>query len=74
MTMRPGNLSTLCHVRASNYWVPAQLWKNYHSEESKNVELSSSEHFFCGLAAGIISKTVCHPLDVVKKRFQVWYL
>ncbi|EFJ06521.1 hypothetical protein SELMODRAFT_135271 [Selaginella moellendorffii] len=34
-------------------------------------ELSGMQHFWCGLAAGTFSKTCCHPLDVVKKRFQV---
>lgn len=27
--------------------------------------------FMCGLAAGSAAKAICHPLDVVKKRFQV---
>ncbi|RWW62086.1 hypothetical protein BHE74_00030812 [Ensete ventricosum] len=27
--------------------------------------------FLCGLAAGTCAKAICHPLDVVKKRFQV---
>ncbi|KAH7289041.1 hypothetical protein KP509_31G055100 [Ceratopteris richardii] len=34
-------------------------------------ELSEAELFGCGLAAGITAKVFCHPLDVVKKRFQV---
>ncbi|KAK6138769.1 hypothetical protein DH2020_027488 [Rehmannia glutinosa] len=33
--------------------------------------LSSFQLFLCGLAAGTCAKAVCHPLDVVKKRFQV---
>ncbi|KAI8002614.1 Mitochondrial thiamine diphosphate carrier 2 [Camellia lanceoleosa] len=33
--------------------------------------LSSFQLFICGLAAGTCAKVVCHPLDVVKKRFQV---
>ncbi|XP_039058317.1 mitochondrial thiamine diphosphate carrier 2-like isoform X2 [Hibiscus syriacus] len=33
--------------------------------------LSSFQLFICGLAAGTCAKLVCHPLDVVKKRFQV---
>ncbi|KAH9328492.1 hypothetical protein KI387_000600 [Taxus chinensis] len=33
--------------------------------------LSSSQLFLCGFAAGTVAKVVCHPLDVVKKRFQV---
>ncbi|XWS39045.1 hypothetical protein CRYUN_Cryun18bG0016300 [Craigia yunnanensis] len=32
---------------------------------------SSFQLFICGLAAGTCAKLVCHPLDVVKKRFQV---
>ncbi|KAI3728452.1 hypothetical protein L6452_17089 [Arctium lappa] len=38
-----------------------------HSEET----LSSFQLFLCGLAAGSCAKAVCHPLDVVKKRFQI---
>ncbi|CAH1414827.1 unnamed protein product [Lactuca virosa] len=38
-----------------------------HAEES----LSSFQLFLCGLAAGSCAKAVCHPLDVVKKRFQI---
>ncbi|XP_057992056.1 mitochondrial thiamine diphosphate carrier 2 isoform X2 [Hevea brasiliensis] len=33
--------------------------------------LSSFQLFVCGLAAGTCAKLVCHPLDVVKKRFQI---
>ncbi|KAL8201377.1 hypothetical protein R6Q57_012716 [Mikania cordata] len=33
--------------------------------------LSSFQLFVCGLAAGSCAKAVCHPLDVVKKRFQI---
>ncbi|OIT25067.1 PREDICTED: mitochondrial thiamine pyrophosphate carrier-like [Nicotiana attenuata] len=33
--------------------------------------LSSFQLFICGLAAGTCAKAVCHPLDVVKKRFQI---
>ncbi|KAG8363030.1 hypothetical protein BUALT_BualtUnG0012100 [Buddleja alternifolia] len=33
--------------------------------------LSSFQLFLCGLAAGTCAKAVCHPLDVVKKRFQI---
>uniref|UniRef100_A0A5B6ZQX0 Putative Mitochondrial substrate carrier family protein n=1 Tax=Davidia involucrata TaxID=16924 RepID=A0A5B6ZQX0_DAVIN len=32
---------------------------------------SSFQLFLCGLAAGTCAKAVCHPLDVVKKRFQI---
>ncbi|KAI3860973.1 hypothetical protein MKW92_033939 [Papaver armeniacum] len=33
--------------------------------------LSSFQLFVCGLASGTCAKAVCHPLDVVKKRFQI---
>lgn len=33
--------------------------------------LSSFQLFLCGFAAGTCAKAVCHPLDVVKKRFQI---
>ncbi|XP_019106268.2 mitochondrial thiamine diphosphate carrier 2 isoform X2 [Beta vulgaris subsp. vulgaris] len=33
--------------------------------------LSSFQLFICGLAAGTCAKAVCHPLDVIKKRFQI---
>ncbi|XP_030975480.1 mitochondrial thiamine diphosphate carrier 2-like isoform X1 [Quercus lobata] len=33
--------------------------------------ITSFQLFLCGLAAGTCAKLVCHPLDVVKKRFQV---
>ncbi|KAJ6817092.1 mitochondrial thiamine pyrophosphate carrier 1 isoform X2 [Iris pallida] len=33
--------------------------------------LSSFQLFICGFAAGTCAKAVCHPLDVVKKRFQI---
>ncbi|GMY27712.1 mitochondrial thiamine diphosphate carrier 2-like [Fagus crenata] len=33
--------------------------------------LSWFQLFLCGLAAGTCAKLVCHPLDVVKKRFQI---
>lgn len=36
-----------------------------------NDTLSSFQLFLCGLAAGTCAKAVCHPLDVVKKRFQI---
>lgn len=39
--------------------------------QSQNDSLSSFQLFLCGLAAGTCAKLVCHPLDVVKKRFQI---
>ncbi|KMZ60608.1 Mitochondrial carrier protein-like [Zostera marina] len=41
--------------------------RNRFEDES----ISSFQLFLCGLAAGTCAKAVCHPLDVVKKRFQV---
>ncbi|XP_043708415.1 mitochondrial thiamine diphosphate carrier 2-like [Telopea speciosissima] len=38
---------------------------------SKDESISSFQLFVCGLAAGTCAKAVCHPLDVVKKRFQI---
>ncbi|KVH95752.1 Mitochondrial carrier domain-containing protein [Cynara cardunculus var. scolymus] len=38
-----------------------------HPEEP----ITSFQLFLCGLAAGSCAKAVCHPLDVVKKRFQI---
>ncbi|KAJ8766402.1 hypothetical protein K2173_022461 [Erythroxylum novogranatense] len=48
-------------------------WNRYISPEvsSADTELSSFEYFVCGFAAGTCAKLVCHPLDVVKKRFQI---
>ncbi|XP_010524706.1 PREDICTED: mitochondrial thiamine pyrophosphate carrier-like [Tarenaya hassleriana] len=36
-----------------------------------DINLSSFQLFLCGLGAGTSAKLVCHPLDVVKKRFQI---
>uniref|UniRef100_A0A7N0T1T0 Uncharacterized protein n=1 Tax=Kalanchoe fedtschenkoi TaxID=63787 RepID=A0A7N0T1T0_KALFE len=44
-------------------------WNRYRGNTSDT--LSSFQLFNCGLAAGTCAKLVCHPLDVVKKRFQV---
>ncbi|KAF3456201.1 hypothetical protein FNV43_RR00851 [Rhamnella rubrinervis] len=45
------------------------------SSKAKSVggddSLTSIQLILCGLAAGTCAKLVCHPLDVVKKRFQV---
>ncbi|KAJ8766758.1 hypothetical protein K2173_007825 [Erythroxylum novogranatense] len=48
-------------------------WNQNRSSEgsSMHAELSSFEYFLCGFAAGTCAKLVCHPLDVVKKRFQI---
>ncbi|KAG8369980.1 hypothetical protein BUALT_Bualt14G0070000 [Buddleja alternifolia] len=48
-------------------------WNRYRSSYATQVNdaLSSFQLFLCGLAAGTCAKAVCHPLDVVKKRFQI---
>ncbi|VVB15370.1 unnamed protein product [Arabis nemorensis] len=50
-------------------------WNRYtlSSKNPVNVDtnLSSFQLFVCGLGAGTSAKLVCHPLDVVKKRFQI---
>ncbi|KAI9123333.1 hypothetical protein K1719_006222 [Acacia pycnantha] len=50
-------------------------WNRYRysntSLSSTENGLSSFQLFLCGLAAGTCAKLVCHPLDVVKKRFQI---
>ncbi|XP_057772297.1 mitochondrial thiamine diphosphate carrier 2-like isoform X2 [Salvia miltiorrhiza] len=48
-------------------------WNQYRSgyDTEADDSLSSFQLFLCGLAAGTCAKAVCHPLDVVKKRFQV---
>ncbi|KAL8140999.1 hypothetical protein V2J09_007020 [Rumex salicifolius] len=48
----------------------AMAWNKIRSLEDAN-SLSSFQLSLCGLAAGISAKAVCHPLDVIKKRFQV---
>ncbi|KAL1543055.1 mitochondrial thiamine diphosphate carrier 2-like [Salvia divinorum] len=49
------------------------VWNQYRSGYDMGADdtLSSFQLFLCGLAAGTCAKAVCHPLDVVKKRFQV---
>ncbi|PPR98491.1 hypothetical protein GOBAR_AA22172 [Gossypium barbadense] len=49
-------------------------WNNLRSSSISSTtgdSLSSFQLFICGLAAGTCAKLVCHPLDVVKKRFQI---
>lgn len=46
-------------------------WNSYRSSNPTDNALSSLQLLFCGLAAGTCAKAVCHPLDVVKKRFQI---
>lgn len=51
----------------------AMAWNHYRSPYTSEVDdsISSFQLFACGLAAGTCAKVVCHPLDVVKKRFQI---
>ncbi|XP_072985903.1 mitochondrial thiamine diphosphate carrier 2-like isoform X1 [Typha latifolia] len=37
----------------------------------QDESISSFQLFLCGVTAGAFAKSVCHPLDVVKKRFQI---
>ncbi|MQM00567.1 hypothetical protein Taro_033310 [Colocasia esculenta] len=50
-------------------------WNKHRSSDIITIKpdgsLSSFQLFVCGLAAGTCAKAVCHPLDVVKKRFQI---
>ncbi|KAM0947685.1 putative mitochondrial carrier protein [Dioscorea sansibarensis] len=54
-------------------WMMA--WNRYRRSNlissRSDYSLSSFQLFLCGFAAGTFSKAVCHPLDVVKKRFQI---
>ncbi|KAJ6853752.1 mitochondrial thiamine pyrophosphate carrier 1 isoform X2 [Iris pallida] len=51
------------------------LWDRYRFANLNTIgqdgSLSSFQLFICGFAAGTCAKAVCHPLDVVKKRFQI---
>ncbi|KAL8105318.1 mitochondrial thiamine diphosphate carrier 2-like [Apium graveolens] len=44
--------------------------KSLNANQSDDY-ISSFQLFVCGLGAGTCAKAVCHPLDVVKKRFQI---
>ncbi|KAK7412944.1 hypothetical protein VNO78_04728 [Psophocarpus tetragonolobus] len=50
-------------------WTMAWNLRQYSNPTAES--LSSFQLFVCGLAAGTCAKLVCHPLDVVKKRFQI---
>ncbi|CAN4091671.1 unnamed protein product [Withania somnifera] len=52
-------------------WMMA--WNHLRSSDviHGDEHVSSFQLFICGLAAGTCAKAVCHPLDVVKKRFQI---
>lgn len=53
----------------------AMTWNQYRlsitNSGSVDFSPSSFQLFICGLASGTSAKLVCHPLDVVKKRFQI---
>ncbi|XVE82129.1 hypothetical protein DITRI_Ditri15bG0122100 [Diplodiscus trichospermus] len=52
----------------------AMAWNRLRSSNTSSTmdgSLSSFQLFICGLAAGTCAKLACHPLDVVKKRFQI---
>ncbi|KAL2534630.1 Mitochondrial substrate carrier family protein [Abeliophyllum distichum] len=48
-------------------------WNHFRSSDASRADdtLSSFQLFLCGLASGTCAKAVCHPLDVVKKRYQI---
>ncbi|VAH84319.1 unnamed protein product [Triticum turgidum subsp. durum] len=46
-------------------------WNRYRYGIEEDDSASSFQLFLCGFAAGTFSKAACHPLDVVKKRFQI---
>ncbi|OIV95216.1 hypothetical protein TanjilG_21606 [Lupinus angustifolius] len=50
----------------------AMGWNHlHHSTTTEEDNLSGFQLFLCGLAAGTCAKLICHPLDVLKKRFQI---
>lgn len=51
----------------------AMAWNRHRSPYPGRDDdvLTDLQVSLCGLAAGTCAKAVCHPLDVVKKRFQV---
>ncbi|MCO5602383.1 hypothetical protein L7F22_056514 [Adiantum nelumboides] len=60
-------------IQFGSYDTFKQLAKGWNRKwvQGSAEELSRVQLFGCGLAAGITAKVCCHPLDVVKKRFQV---
>ncbi|KAI3501905.1 hypothetical protein L1887_29933 [Cichorium endivia] len=52
-------------------WTMAWNIRGLTDPTQAEESLSSFQLFLCGLAAGSCAKAVCHPLDVVKKRFQI---
>jgi solute carrier family 25 thiamine pyrophosphate transporter 19 len=47
-----------------------EQWSHGADDGGPHV-LSLGEKFCAGFAAGLLAKSAIHPLDVVKKRFQV---
>lgn len=66
-------ISPLISQFPSKWYLQSWNLRHYPNYGLGNTEddLSSFQLFLCGLAAGTCAKLVCHPLDVVKKRFQV---
>lgn len=52
-------------------WCTWQAMNQWRGAGSADGSLSKLQNFVCGLGAGLFSKLCCHPLDVVKKRYQV---
>ncbi|XP_044484278.1 mitochondrial thiamine diphosphate carrier 2-like isoform X1 [Mangifera indica] len=52
-----------------------RAWNRSRSSSTSSASIddtpSSFQLFLCGIASGTCAKLVCHPLDVVKKRFQI---
>ncbi|KAK9161522.1 hypothetical protein Syun_007863 [Stephania yunnanensis] len=56
----------ICYDAAWNRFTDSSQSLNRSDFNPSSVQL-----FLCGLASGTVAKLACHPLDVVKKRFQV---
>ncbi|KAL2641582.1 hypothetical protein R1flu_009169 [Riccia fluitans] len=52
-------------------WTSAWNEKMGSPSDPHAENLTALQHFVCGLGAGTFAKVCCHPLDVVKKRFQI---
>ncbi|XP_057486564.1 mitochondrial thiamine diphosphate carrier 2-like isoform X2 [Actinidia eriantha] len=52
-------------------WAEAWNWFRSSNINVADGSPSSFQLFIFGLAASTCAKVVCHPLDVVKKRFQI---
>ncbi|KAG0558280.1 hypothetical protein KC19_10G015600 [Ceratodon purpureus] len=44
---------------------------NQLKDGSGDTSLSNTQQIACGFGAGLFAKLCCHPLDVIKKRYQV---